>query len=121
MAIKVQTIDGIGVLTPDGAFSIDEAKACLVELFTDHPVKHTIWDLTEADLSFFAATDFLEISKTGDRFTDVRGPGARAALVGKSTFDRLLLKAFTAFANQSIERQLGIFETLDEAFDWLQA
>ena len=120
MAIKTEIIDGIGVITPEGEFTIEEAKDCLIDLFTTLPVKHTIWDLTQSDLSGFAATDFLEISKTGDAFSDQRGPGARAALVGKSVFDRMLLKAFTAFANRTVERELGIFDTLDEAFAWLQ-
>lgn len=89
-------------------------------LFASHKVKHTVWDLTAADLSGFMATQFLEISERGSRYSHIRGPGARAALVGKSKFDRMLLEAFRVYASQSIKRELGIFDTLEEAFAWLQ-
>lgn len=119
MTIATEIVEGIAVISPQGSFTIDEANSCLKTLFRKHKIKHTMWDLTNATLSDFRATEFLEISKYASRFSPRRGAGARAALVSERKYDRMLLEAFTVFAKESTDRDLGIFDCREDAFAWL--
>ena len=121
MAIATEIIDDIAVIMPQGDVKLEDAVEAYRVVLQEHRAKHTLWDLTLASLSGYAAKDFLAVTNKTRPFADVRGQGARSALVAASKFDQMLLEAFRVFSQSTLDQQVKIFYDRDEAFAWLKS
>ncbi|WP_193181254.1 hypothetical protein [Nisaea sediminum] len=120
MPIEIHEHDDLVEFVCSGELSALEIMAVSGNYHKVTPKKLALWNLLEAQISYFRAEHFPKVADKGAELGRLRGNGARNAIVVSTPDEHLLLKAYgsTASAVSSVEHD--VFLDRDEAIAWLR-
>lgn len=103
-----------------GAADADEIIDHVHNHFVENEDRCVLWSLTDADMSALSARRFEDIIIAGDLSRGKRRHRARTAFVVSSRPDYMLVTAFAVRAEVTAEFPMRVFESHEEAIDWLR-
>ena len=121
MTTKTEVLGDIVIFTASETLTWRDAIDATNNFFSSTPVKHALWDMRKASLSDFPADEFLKVAKNGSRFAEVRGEGAKSAILVTGDFNRMLMEAFSAYALDATPISFKVFVDMEKARAWLGA
>ncbi|MBO6562750.1 MAG: hypothetical protein JJ959_19535 [Nisaea sp.] len=123
--MSVRTIvedENLVVFQASGRITAEEAIVAITNHFASTRSKFALWDLTRASLSAVNHDEFQSVAVAGASFGEVRGAGAKTAIVARTELNALLLKAIAArFEAAGSSFELRVFGDLKAARAWLRA
>lgn len=120
MPVNVHEHDDFVEFVGTGDLSVDEIIAASVTHHINAPTKCALWNFLGARISYFRAVNFQKVATKGAELANLRGPGARNAIVVSNQAERQLLQAYSNMASAVSPVQHEIFFSRDEAVAWLK-
>lgn len=120
MPIEIHEQEDLVEFVCRGEVSATEIMMVSADFHKSTPKKLALWNLAEAQISYFRAEHFPKVADKGAELGRLRGAGARNAIVVSTPDEHLLLKAYgsTASAVSSVEHE--VFLDRDAAIAWLR-
>ncbi len=96
-----------------------ELTEAMAKYYAAYRPKLVLWDFSGASLSGMSPDSFDGLIATSKRFTEVRGPGARTAVLVNAEIEKILVGAYAAFAEEVVGVEYQTFFVLADAEAWL--
>ena len=102
-----------------GDLSAVEIMAVSSDFHSRTPRKRALWNFLGARISSFRAEHFPKVAEKGAELGQLRGDGARNALLVSDESERLLLLAFASTASAVSNVEHSVFLDRESAVAWL--
>ncbi|UUX49827.1 hypothetical protein NUH88_20835 [Nisaea acidiphila] len=121
MSIEVREHDAFVEFVGSGELSATEIMSVSAAFHSRTPKKLALWNLFDAQISYFKAEYFLQVAEKGAELARLRGEGARNAILVRNEDEGLLLHAYASTASAVSPVLHQVFLDRDDAVAWLRA